>query len=124
MRKMILGSMSKKLRFSTPKISRIRPWIIRVTPIEAMSSVTGLAPRARKGCVKGAIDAERDDRGDRHGERQHDEAERQKAWMPSAAAMAVSTKATKAPMVIMSPWAKWAKRRMPKISVTPMAPSA
>jgi hypothetical protein len=30
----------------------------------------------------------------------------------------------KAPIVIMSPCAKWAKRRMPKIIVTPMAPTA
>ena len=28
------------------------------------------------------------------------------------------------PSVIMSPWAKFANFRMPKVSVTPMAPSA
>ena len=30
----------------------------------------------------------------------------------------------KAPEVISSEWAKWAKRKMPKISVMPIAPSA
>ena len=32
-----------------PPNRRISPWIIMVTPIEAISSVTGRAPRARKG---------------------------------------------------------------------------
>ena len=41
------------------------------------------------------------------------------AWQPS-----ISRKAMNPPIVIMSPWAKWAKRRMPKISVTPIAPTA
>ena len=44
--------------------------------------------------------------------------------MPQLANSAASRKAKKAPEVISSEWAKWAKRRMPKISVMPTAPSA
>ena len=44
--------------------------------------------------------------------------------MPHAAKAEASRKAMKAPPVISSEWAKWANRRMPKISVMPMAPSA
>ena len=41
-----------------------------------------------------------------------------------SAKAAASRNEMNAPMVIMSPCAKWAKRRMPNTSVTPMAPSA
>ena len=43
---------------------------------------------------------------------------------PSACSPAAAISAAKAPAVIRSPWAKWAKRRMPKTRVTPTAPSA
>jgi hypothetical protein len=44
--------------------------------------------------------------------------------IPIAVAPMARRKAMKAPIVIMSPCAKCANRRMPKISVTPMAPTA
>ncbi|MNT74190.1 hypothetical protein D3C72_2129890 [compost metagenome] len=44
--------------------------------------------------------------------------------MPQLVNSMASRNAKNAPDVISSEWAKWAKRRMPKISVMPMAPSA
>ncbi len=46
------------------------------------------------------------------------------ADIPAAEASAARASVRNAPSVIKSPWAKWAKRRMPKTSVTPIAPSA
>ena len=43
---------------------------------------------------------------------------------PTPGKAAVSSSTMKAPKVIMSAWAKCAKRMMLKISVTPMAPMA
>ena len=49
MRKMSLRSSVKKLRGAVPANSRTSPWSIRVTPMEAMTSTIGRAPRSRSG---------------------------------------------------------------------------